>query len=342
VVLDFVLFDVLYSVNQGVTEEAAMQGPPPGIEAIVQSQARDITNCPHCGRYVGPLELCPYCRKVHRKRPVITLFKYLSPLLAIAGMFFLHHMGKTSGNPLVKVGDLGPTSNFAYIVLEGTVCEEPRFYRATGSQDPTAGSLEFCLDDGTGQTRVKTYEDATRRVIAQRKLPALGDHVRVTGNFQTRLNKHSIIVGSPHEIEILTLEAPLELTVGDVATANKDRFEPLTSAVVTGYVQFNYNDRDKGYSAVVHRSQERQKQKRERFLRVEVPYSRLELEGMVSVGARSWGGIPEPGSRVRVIGNLKWSGKGKHPGWRLHPAWAADIQVLERPAEVEGGEHGNR
>ncbi|MBM4352889.1 MAG: hypothetical protein FJ109_03690 [Deltaproteobacteria bacterium] len=319
-----------------------MQGPPPGVEATTRSQARDTTDCPHCGRYVGPLELCPYCREVHRKRLVITLFKYVSPLLAIAGMFFLHHLGKTSGNPLVKVGDLGPTSNFAYIVIEGTVCEEPRFYRATGTQDPTAGSLEFCLDDGTGQTRVKTYEDATRRVIAERKLPAVGDHVRVTGNFQTRLNKHSLIVGSPHEIEFLGLEEAVVLSAGEVATAPKDRFEQLTPAVVTGYVRFNYNDRDKGYSAVLHLSQEREKKKKERYLRIEIPYSRLELEGVMSVGARSWAGIPGPGTRVRVSGNLKWSGRGKYPGWRLHPGWAADIEVLERPAEDVGGDHGSR
>jgi hypothetical protein len=314
-----------------------MQGPPPGIEAITKSQSKDVTDCPHCGRYVGPLELCPYCRKVHRKRPVITLFKYLSPLLAVAGMFYLHQLGKTEGNPRVKLEQLGPTSNFAYVTVEGTVCEEPRFYKATGSLDPTAGSLEFCLDDGTAQTRVKTYEDATRRVIAERKLPALGDHVKVTGNYQTRVNKDSIVVGSPHEIEILGLEAPLELNVADVARASKDRFEALTPAVVTGWVQFNYNDRDKGYSAVLHLSQEKAKGKRERYLRVELPYSRLELEGVMTPGARGWAGIPEPGSKVQVRGNLKWSGKGKHPGWRLHPAWAADIEVLERPAEFDGG-----
>ncbi len=315
-----------------------MQGPPPGIEAVTTSQAKDVTNCPHCGRYVGPLELCPYCRKIHRKRPVITWLKYLSPLLAIAGMVYLNHLGKTEGNPRVKVGDLGPTSNFAYVVVEGTVCEEPRFYRATGSQDPTAGSLEFCLDDGSGQTRVKTYEDATRRVIAEKKLPAMGDHVRVTGNFQTRLNKHSIIVGSPHEIEILGLDEPIELSVEDIARAPKEKFEPLTPAIVTGWVQFNYNDRNKGYSAVIHLSQDREKKKKERYLQVELAFSRLELEGLMSPGARSWAGIPEAGSKLKVKGSLKWNGKGKHPGWRLHPAWVADIEVLERPADSEGGD----
>ena len=62
---------------------------PPGIEKVIHSQSNGITDCPTCGRYVGPLEICPFCRAIHRKRPIIFWFKYLTPLLAILGMFGL-------------------------------------------------------------------------------------------------------------------------------------------------------------------------------------------------------------------------------------------------------------
>jgi hypothetical protein len=316
-----------------------MTGPPPDQDAVIYSHAKARTNCPACGRYVGPLELCPYCRKFTRKRPIIFALKYLTPILSILGMFALKHMGDTMGNPLVKLGELGPTSNFAYVQLEGEVCGEPRFYHVPGSDDPLAGSMEFCLNDGTGQTRIKTYEDATRRILQARRIPGPGDTVRVVGNYQARTHKHSLIVGSPHGITITQSPIVDQLAAPKLAWAREDAFNENDRVVVTGYVSFVYNDREKGaYTAVLHLSGGKRKNARgkKRYLRIELPWSRLEIEGVIKRGAQSWPGMPAKSAKVKVTGTLKYVTRGKHPGWRLYPAWTSDIELLQSPAGDSG------
>jgi hypothetical protein len=304
---------------------------PPGIEKVIYSQSQGITNCPHCGRYVGPLEICPFCRKIHRKRPIVFWTKYLTPILAIAGLFGLKLMGDSIGNPLMKIGDLGRTSNFAYIQLEGTVCGEPRFYHAAGSDDPTAGTMEFCLDDGTGQTRVKTYEDATRRILRERKVPGQGDTVHVTGNFQTRTHKHSLIVGSPHEIEIKPTPVSARLTAEELAWADPGAFGDEPRVVVEGTVRKSWNDREKGkYTVVLFLDGGKRKddQGHYRQVRVELPWAKLEMDGTMPRNANSWDGIPAPGTKLRVTGTAKYKQDKKYPGWRLYLSWATDIEVV--------------
>jgi hypothetical protein len=317
-----------------------MTGPPPEIEKIIYSWSNDKTNCPSCGRYVGPLELCPYCRAMHRKRPIITIIKYASPILGILGLLLLHQIGQSMGSPQVKIGELGRTSNFAYVTMAGSVCDEPRFYHASGTDDPFAGTMEFCLDDGTGRTRVKTYEDATRRILLEKKIPFPGDKVRVTGNYQSRIHKHSMIVGSPHGIEIEPAPVSADVTSASLAWAQKNDLTQFTRLRVTGWVSFVYNDRDKGkYSAVIHLSGGKQRDERgkKRYLRIELPWSRLEMEGLIPRNAKTWDALPGKGTKVAVSGVIKYMGRGKHPGWRLYPRWAADIEILETP-RVKGGD----
>jgi len=287
------------------------------------------------------LEICPYCRVIHRKRWIIRVFKYSSPILAVIGMLILHHLGATIGNPLVKLESLDRTSNFAYIKLQGVVCDAPRFYHVPGSDDPTAGTMEFCLDDGTGRTRVKTYEDATRRIVRRKKVPSQGDSVLVTGNYQTRMHKHSLIVGSPAQIEITQPPVVRELTAPELVWAGEDEFNDMDRVTVTGWVSFNYNDRThpKGkYNVVVNVSggKRRDENGKKRYLRVELPWSKLELEGVIVQDATEWTGIPERGTRVKVTGTVKYFKRGRSRGWRISPAWAADIEVLEEPQSRRG------
>ncbi len=310
---------------------------PPGIEKVIRSQSNGITDCPTCGRYVGPLEICPFCRAIHRKRPIIVWFKYLTPILAILGMFGLKYMGDTMGNPLMKIGDLGRTSNFAYVQLEGKVCAEPRFYHAAGTDDPTAGTMEFCLDDGSGQTRVKTYEDATRRILRQRKVPSRGDTVHVTGNFQTRTHKHSLIVGSPHEIEITQKPIVANLTSQELAWSAPDSLDDNARVVVEGTLRKSWNDRAKGkYTVVLFLDGGNRKDENGfyRNVRVELPWSRLEMDGTIPRGANSWENIPAKGSKLRVTGVAKYKDSKKYSGWRLYAGWVTDIEVVGGAKEV--------
>lgn len=309
-----------------------MAGRPPGLDEFVFSHSQDKTGCPHCGRYVGPLEWCPYCRKRHNKRLLTRILKYTTPVLAFIGLFMLQQLGQSIGNPQVKLDQLNRKSNFAYVQLEGTVCETPRFYLSVGAQDPTSGSLEFCLDDGTGRTRVKTYEDATRRILEAGKLPAMGDIAHVMGNYNVRTHRNSLIVGAPEEISVSRPPPSAEVKSATLAWASRDDFTDLQRVKVTGWVSFtNIKRGPKSFNAFVALwgGTRKDSKGKKRYARIVFPWTVLEMEGVLKRTDEAWEGAPRKGMKVAVTGALRWEGKGSYAGWKLYPATTSDIQVLE-------------
>ena len=315
-----------------------MTGPPPGIEPYIHSHSNDYTNCPDCSRYVGPLEFCPYCRAHHNKRLILRLAKYASPIIGIIGILVLGYLGKTIGNPMVKVSSLTEQSNFAYVQLEGVVCDTPRLYHASGSDDPTAGTLQFCLDDGTARTRVKTYEDATRRIVKAGKIPAVGDRVHVMGNFQIRMHRHSLVVGAPEELTITRPPPLADYKPRDIATAARDGFNEFDRVRVVGKVYRSYVRREgkrkdgksyKNYEAKIRLSAGKIDGKWAN-VDVVIPWTVLELAGAILPGDPKWEGAPPSGSRVSVTGALRYEDTSFSKGWRLYLADPGEIELLEQ------------
>lgn len=299
---------------------------------FVTSQSRGPTDCPACGRYVGPLEICPYCRARHGKLLVVRLAKYLAPMLAIAGLLYLRHLGQSMGNPQVSIAELTRRSNFATVQLRGKVCDVPRFFLASGSSDPTTGTLDFWLDDGSGRIRVKSYEDATRRIFEHGKVPSLGDEVTAIGNVQVRAHRQSFIVGAPQQLEIARSEPVDEVTAPEVAWGERDEFEDLSRIRVTGWVSFSETRRsDNRYSATVALSGGKRKDGRgkRRYFRIVFPWMLLEMEGVVKRDDEAWTSAPAKGTRVAVTGALRYEGRGRYAGWKLYPASIEELELLE-------------
>lgn len=314
----------------------------PDIGSYVHSHSQDHTCCPSCGRYVGPLELCPYCRATHGKRTIVRVAKYLTPILGIAGIFLLQHLGQTMGNPRVSLADLTERSNFAFVEVEGVVCDVPRLYHAVGSDDPTAGTLEFCLDDGTAQTRVKTYEDATRRIIDAGRVPAMGDRVIAVGNYQRRTHRHSMIVGAPEELTITTPAPEAEIDARDLAVAPRDAYADLSRVRVTGRIHKTVAAREsknKGFTRTNYNAELTFTGVKQDGAwlnaKVVLPWSLLELAGEMSRTDPAWAGAPVKGAMIRVTGALRYERFGKQAGWRIYPRGVADIEVIDRVADAE-------
>jgi hypothetical protein len=261
--------------------------------------------------------------------------KYSCPLLTVLGLVGLYSLGAVLGRPEVAIASLGQRSNFAYVKLAGTVCDVPRFYLSPGSADPTAGSLEFCLDDGTGRTRIKTFEDATRRIVNEGKVPALGDRGSVIGNFQMRSYRHSVVVGAPEELTFSRPEPSRKVRSDEVAWAAQTDFAELERVTVTGYVSFVKTRDDSAYEAGFSLSGGKRTDAngKRRYLSIVFSWSQLEQWGAVAAGQNEWAAAPPKGSLVEVTGVLSYEGFGKWAGWKLHPAEVGDIRVLKGPDE---------
>jgi DNA/RNA endonuclease YhcR with UshA esterase domain len=164
--------------------------------------------CPSCGRFVGPLEQCPYCGALVRKRLPLRYLRLGSIALAVLGLVALLYAILGSPTPKVTVASVGATMNYAYVRLEGQVTRGPRY-------DPETQALSFYLADSTGEIMVSSFRATTRQLLDQKKIPVAGDRVAVEGTLRVRDDFGALNLVSPDKLE-LTHPAANVVKIGEI------------------------------------------------------------------------------------------------------------------------------
>ena len=290
---------------------------PEDIEAVVYSQHRASCECRNCGRYLGALEVCPFCRHFNRKRPSIFFLKYLTPILTVVGIAALFQLGASRGHPEVKIEELGRRTNFAQVQIEGSVAEAPRFYRSQASEAPGAGSLEFSVDDGTGVLKIRAYEDATVELVRTGAIPGAGDRVALLGTYQYKAKADFLILGAAAALTIHSPEVgevtPLERLVRPGA-----RLKSGTRVRIVGEVRDTRLGRFSWQMTLVDEKQNK--------LKVELPDSILDMFALKKGDSLNWPEAPAPGDVVSVEGTLAWSRFDK--GWMVSASSPNELEKV--------------
>ena len=132
-------------------------------------------NCPACGRFVGAVTKCPYCKAKVTKRMSLTVTRWAAVFLATVGLFLLYLMAKYRDIPVVLLRDVGPTMNFAQIRVEGTVTRDARpFSNGMG--------MSFIVNDGTDAITVFTTKKQMDELNTLRMSPKSGDTISHAGS----------------------------------------------------------------------------------------------------------------------------------------------------------------
>ncbi len=151
--------------------------------------------CPSCGRFVGPLEKCPYCGASVKKRIPIGYLRLACLILAVVGVSVLIWAAGGTATPLAKIGDIGATMNYAYVRLNGTVTRGPLY-------DPDAQSMRFYVADDTGEIQASAFRDVTQALVAAQKIPAVGDKVTMEGTLRVRDDFASFNLAAADKLQI--------------------------------------------------------------------------------------------------------------------------------------------
>jgi DNA/RNA endonuclease YhcR with UshA esterase domain len=177
----------------------------------MKGKDRPSSECPSCGRFVGPSERCPYCGADVGQRIAVRAFKYGSLVLAVLGLAMLLFVARRSQVPTVDVGSLAGTMNWAYVRIEGVTSRQPAY-------DPEAQSLGFWVWDGTGEILVTAYRSEIEALVAGNRVPQMGDEVAVEGTLRIKDDFQYLVLNVPEHTEIRAAEA-VEMPIAEVGGA---------------------------------------------------------------------------------------------------------------------------
>jgi len=179
--------------------------------------------CPSCGRFVGPLEQCPYCGATVHKRLPLRYIQIGAVLIALAGVAALLYAMSGAATPKVAIASIEATMNYAYVHLEGQVTRGPSYNSDTQT-------LTFYITDSTGEIQASSFRATTRDLIAQKKIPVAGDHVAVEGNLRVREDSVSFNLVSPDKLQI-THPTAEKFNIGDISTDTNLKIISITGDV---------------------------------------------------------------------------------------------------------------
>lgn len=168
-----------------------------------------MSHCPSCGRYVGPRDACPYCAARISGRMPIRAVKLAAIAFATLGLAVLWCVAAQTDVPLVSIGRIGAGMNLAYVRVAGRCTD-------VSSYDPQTGFLSFWLADDTGELYVSSYRPETEALMAEGRVPALGDRVALAGTLRVREDFRSLTLNAPEEL-VITRAEPERCPIGAIA-----------------------------------------------------------------------------------------------------------------------------
>lgn len=128
--------------------------------------------------------------------------------LAAAGVAVLLFLAGSSRVPAVRIGDLEPAMNWAYVRVEGTVSRQPAI-------DPESGALKLWLRDETGEILAMAYRAEAEALGAAGRLPVMGDGLALEGTLRVREEFFTLTINLPDAVEVRPAE-PVSATIDEV------------------------------------------------------------------------------------------------------------------------------
>lgn len=179
-----------------------MSGSPlPGHE-----QQPDEIMCSSCGRFVGALTRCPHCGARVQKRLSIRVCRYAALVLGTVGLGLLYLMTTHREIPLVRIGDIRPSMNFAYVRVVGTVSSDARIFK----EGDKPRSLRFMVDDGSGEISVTAYRSQAETLVSEDRVPRVGDRVEVAGALGMAADDSVVLrLQVPSQLMVTRSEVPI-------------------------------------------------------------------------------------------------------------------------------------
>ncbi|HIP97396.1 MAG TPA: hypothetical protein EYH32_09315 [Anaerolineae bacterium] len=167
-----------------------------------------MTECPSCGRFVGPAGTCPHCGATVHRRLSLRVTKALAFILALGGLLTLWIAATRAEPPNPPIADIKSTMNWAYVRVKGTVTRYPAY-------DSETGSLKFWVWDGSGDLMVTAYRTEAQALLDAGLIPTVGDQATIEGTLRVKEDFAYLTINAPQRV---TFQRPAytEVAIGQI------------------------------------------------------------------------------------------------------------------------------
>jgi DNA/RNA endonuclease YhcR with UshA esterase domain len=138
----------------------------------------------------------------------VRAFKYGSLVLAVVGVAVLLLVAQRSQVPVVQIGSLSGTMNWAYVRVEGMVTRQPTY-------DPDQGTLSLWVRDESGELMVMAYRSEAEWLVNEGLVPVMGEAVAVEGTLRIKEEFQYLVLNVPQHTELRPGE-PVEVPIDQV------------------------------------------------------------------------------------------------------------------------------
>lgn len=157
--------------------------------------------CQNCGRYIGSLGRCPYCRTKSKTRLSYKLMKWGSLALAVVGVIglYIYALGFMGPPPSMHLAEVEPTNNFAIVNFENVTVTGARY-------DTSTRWLSIFIDnteDNASSMFIRAYNSETEKLIERNNVPGTGQKVDIVTKLQTSEDFNMGILQVAGGLEIL-------------------------------------------------------------------------------------------------------------------------------------------
>jgi hypothetical protein len=165
----------------------------------MQTPAQAGAVCPSCERFIGPADVCPYCAADSARPPALRRLQYAAILLGVAGLAFLYLASARRELPAIRVADITPLMNFAYVRVCGRIERDAYLAQSRGK----AEYVSFVLNDGSGPLRIAAYGRVAQDLVEGDRVPARGAVVEVAGTLNVSAEGRPVLrVQSVRQVRI--------------------------------------------------------------------------------------------------------------------------------------------
>jgi len=170
----------------------------------------DDRNCPSCGRFVGPYEICPHCQASMENRVKLKTLKLVAVFGAIIGLALLWTGVRLREIPTVQIGTINLQYNMALVKIKGTVLDI--------SIDEIKDTFRLTVDDDTGRISLNGYGKYTKfKKDLGDSFPMTGDIVEAVGNLSVSESWGiTMFMSSPRRLTLVKRQQQIPLDIGTI------------------------------------------------------------------------------------------------------------------------------